>query len=240
MDSILFSKGAISKLEFINQKNNSINDKKSISETSSDYRRKLNVYKNLTNRHDENKNNIHRSIIEIDKQITEYAKEKLDLISDIENKKFNLDYISDELHKLVIISPINGTISNLFNTKQNIDIILKDDPLITLSPLKENYYAKITLPEKDLIYVKKNQMANLKIDAYNYYKYGAVKGEISYISPSDIEGDFYCLVDLKNHNKNIKLKAGYKFKGEIILEEMKMYEYIFKFLFNKIDENVNQ
>ena len=71
------------------------------------------------------------------------------------------------------------------------------------------------------------------MDAYNYYKFGAIKGIISYISPSDIEKKFYCIAKLNNYNKSINLKAGYQFKGEVIIEEMRLYQYIIKKLFNK-------
>jgi multidrug resistance efflux pump len=239
-DSLLFVKGAISRLELEEQKNKSIEDKKEVSDLNSLYKGKRFELKNLSSKNNESKNNLYRNIIEIENQITQYQKEILDLKSDVENKKYNLNHISEEFNRLMVISPINGTISNLFNTRQNSEIILKDDLLITVSPRKENYYAKIILPEKDLTYVKNGQIVNLKIDAYNYYKFGPVKGNIHYVSPSDIDGNFYCLVNLISYNGNIKLKAGYSFKGKIILEEMRLYQYIFKNLFNKLDDGINQ
>jgi hypothetical protein len=86
-----------------------------------------------------------------------------------------------------------------------------------------------------LAYVKKGQDINLKLDAYNYYRYGAVKGKITYVSPSDVNQTFYCLARIDSYNPNIDLKAGYKLKGEIIVEKMVLYQYIMKKLFDKID-----
>lgn len=239
-DSILYSKGAISRLELEEQKNNALDSKKNISEVINNYKKKLSEFENISNRYSENRNSNYRNIIEIENQITQYEKEILDLESAIENNKFNLEHLSEELNRLNIISPITGTVSNLFNTKQKTNIVLKGSLLVTVSPEKENFYAKIILPEKDLIYIKNGQNVNLKVDAYNYYKYGAIKGKISYVSPTNIEDNFYCLVHIHDYNKKIKLKSGYKFKGEVILEEMQLYQYIFKLLFNKIDESVNQ
>ncbi len=239
-DSLLYSKGAISRIEFEKQKNIAIENTKSISEIEASLHKKLNELRNISNRHYEKNNILQRNIIDIENQITLYKKDMLGINSKISSKKYNLDPVTEELNRLFIISPINGTISKLFNTRQELKIIAKGELLVTIAPLFENYYAKITLPEKDIIYVKKGQNVNLKVDAYNYYKYGIISGSVSYVSPSDIEDNFYCLVDIKNYHKKIELKAGYKFKGEIIVEELKLYQYIFKMLFNKLDDSINQ
>jgi multidrug resistance efflux pump len=140
---------------------------------------------------------------------------------------------------MVIISSIDGTISNLFNSRQNIEILAKGELLTIIAPKKEHFYAKVILDEKDLAYVKNGQEINLKLDAYNYYRYGAIKGKITYVSPSDVDKTFYCLATIKKYNPSINLKAGYKLKGEVIIERMQLYQYIIKKLFNKIDSNVN-
>jgi hypothetical protein len=44
---------------------------------------------------------------------------------------------------------------------------------------------------------------------------------------------------MEKYNPNIKLKAGYVLKGEIIIEKMLLYEFIIKKLFNKIDDSIN-
>ena len=131
------------------------------------------------------------------------------------------------------------TISNQFNSKQNLEIINKGDVLTIIAPKKETFYAKITLEEKDLAYVKKGQEINMKLDAYNYYKFGAIKGKITYVSPSDVDKTYYCLATISKYNSNIKLKAGYIMKGEVIVEKMVFFEYIIKKLFNTIDDGIN-
>jgi multidrug resistance efflux pump len=180
-----------------------------------------------------------RGIIDVDNQIQNYQRDIVELEAQIKDGKSNLDYISDELGKLVIVSTINGTISNLFNARQNVEIVAKGDLLTIIAPKKEAFYAKVTLDEKDLAYIKKGQDINLKLDAYNYYRFGAIKGKITYVSPSDVDKSFYCLATIYKYNPNINLKAGYKLKGEVIIEEMKLYQYIGKKLFDKIDNSVN-
>ncbi|GHU79119.1 hypothetical protein FACS1894145_2570 [Bacteroidia bacterium] len=54
-----------------------------------------------------------------------------------------------------------------------------------------------------------------------------------------MDKNFYCIATLNQYNSNIRLKAGYTFKGEIIIDEMKLYQYIIKKLFNKTDNSIN-
>ena len=238
-DSILYAKGAISKYEMSDTKNKNLDNKKGQVDVKSSFSAKNYDFENLSNNYQQTKNNLTRGIIDVDNQIQNFKRDILELQTQIKNSQSNLTYISDELGKLVILSPINGTISNLFNARQNRETMSKDDLLTILAPKVESFYAKVILDEKDLAYVKKGQEINLKLDAYNYYRYGAIKGQITYVSPSDVDKTFYCLANIKKYNPNINLKAGYKLKGEVIIETMQLYQYIMKKLFNKIDNSVN-
>lgn len=238
-DSLLYAKGAISRYEMTDTKNRNLDDKKTQVDNKSTYSVKNYDFQNLSNNYKRSKNDLQRSIIDVDSDLQNYHRELVELETEIKDGKFNLTYIADELKRLVILSTVDGTISNLFNAKQSIEVLTKGELLGILAPKKEAFYAKVILDEKDLAYIKNGQEINLKLDAYNYYRYGAIKGKITYVSPSDVEKTFYCLADIKKYNPNINLKAGYKLKGEVIIERMQLYQYIMKKLFNKIDNNVN-
>ena len=238
-DSLLYSKGAISRYELIDTKNKNLDDRKVQVDINSSYNLKNYDFENLANNYQKTNNDLKRSIIDIDNQIQNYERDILELQAAIKDRNYNLTYIADELDKLTIISPINGTVSNLFNARQNLSIINKGEVLTIIAPKKETFYAKIILDEKDLSYIKKGQEIILKLDAYNYYKYGAIKGKITYVSPSDVDKTFYCLASMGKYNSNIRLKAGYILKGEVIIEKMRLFQYIIKKLFNKIGDGIN-
>lgn len=238
-DSLLYAKGAISRYEMSDTKARNIDDKKLQVEGKSSYSVKNYDFENLANNYKRSKNDLQRSIIDVDNELQNYQRDLVELETEIKDGKYNLSYIADELQKLVIVSTIDGTISNLFNAKQNIELLSKNDLLGIIAPKKEAFYAKVILNEKDLAYIKTGQEINLKLDAYNYYRYGAIKGKISYVSPSDVDKTFYCLANIQKYNPNINLKAGYMLKGEVIIERMQLYQYIAKKLFNKIDSTVN-
>lgn len=236
-DSLLYAKGAISKYELSESKTRNLSDKRSEVDVKTSQNVKSYDYKNLYNNYKRTKNDLRRSIIDVEDEIANYERQIIELENAIKDGKYNMTYMQDELKKLVITSPMNGTVSNLFNSRQNQQILNKGDLLTIIAPSQEAFYAKVTLDEKDLSYVKPGQDINLKLDAYNYYRYGAIKGTVTYVSPSDVNQTFYCLANIKHYNPNIRLKAGYKLKGEIIIEEMQMYQYIMKKLFNKMDKS---
>lgn len=238
-DSLLYAKGAISRYELTETKNKNLDDKKGQIDITSTYEVKNYDFENLSNNYQKTNNDLLRNIIDVENQIHNYQQDIVELETLIKDGKSNLIYITYELGKLLVVSPIDGTISNLFNSRQNQEIVNKGEILTIIAPKKEAFYAKVILDEKDLAYIKKGQEINLKLDAYNYYRFGAVKGKITYVSPSDVDKTFYCLATIKKYNSNINLKAGYKLKGEVIIEKMKLYQYIMKKLFNKIDNNLN-
>lgn len=238
-DSLLYSKGAISRYEMTETKNRNIDDQKGQLDIQSNYDVKNYDFENLSNNYQKTNNDLRRNIIDVENQIQNYQRDIVELQTQIKDGKSNLTYITDELGKLLVLSPIEGTVSNLYNARQNLQIINKGDILTIIAPKKEAFYAKVILAEKDLTYIKKGQEINLKLDAYNYYRFGAIKRIITYVSPSDVDQTFYCLANIKKYNPNINLKAGYKLKGEVIIEKMKLNQYIIKKLFNKIDNNLN-
>ena len=238
-DSLLYTKGAISRYEMTETKNRNLDDQKGQLDIQSNYDVKNYDFENLSNNYQKTNNDLRRNIIDVENQIHNYLQDIVELQTQIKDGKSNLTYISDELGKLLVVSPIEGTVSNLYNARQNLEIINKGDILTIIAPKREAFYAKVILDEKDLAYIRKGQEINLKLDAYNYYRFGAIKGTITYVSPSDVDQTFYCLANIKKYNPNINLKAGYKLKGEVIIEKMKLYQYIIKKLFNKIDSNLN-
>ena len=238
-DSLLYAKGAISKYELTDTKNRNLDDKKTQVDMKSISSIKNYDYENLTNNFNRTKNDLKRNIIEVDNTIEGYKRDIEELQAKIKDGTHTLTYVLDELHKLIVVSPFDGTVSNLYNAQQNIEIISKGELLTIIAPKKEQFYAKVVLDEVDLAYVKNGQEINLKLDAFNYYRYGAIKGKITYVSPSDVNKTFYCLATIYKYNHNIVLKAGFSLKGEVIIERMRLYEYIFKKLFNKMDENIN-
>lgn len=238
-DSFLYANGAISKDEVLESKNKNLGFTKERIDNSALLSEKRYDYASLTGNYDKSKNSINMGIIDAENQIQNLQSDIFSLQSELQNKQYNLNYLADEVRKLFITAPMDGTVLNLYNSKQNVDQLSKGQILAIIAPAKEEFYAKITMAENDLINVKPKQQVNLKVDAYYYYKYGIIKGVVEYVSASDVDKNFYALVKLNSYNKNIRLKAGYTLKGEIVIERMRLISYIMKKLFKTFDDRVN-
>jgi len=238
-DSLLYTQGAISKIEAVQTKERNLMAEKQRIEGNMGIRQRIYDYNNLKNNYEKSRNDLFSEINTLESQIQNLLKDKYELTSTLTNKQTENKYLFDEFTKLIVLAPIDGTISNLYSTKQNVFQLNKGELLAIVAPKKESFFVKVTLPERDLIYVKQDQSVNLKLDAFYYYKFGTIKGNISYLSPSDINKTFSALVQLQGYNPQITLKAGYKVKGDIIIDEMVLVEYIFKKLLNKIDNTLH-
>jgi multidrug efflux pump subunit AcrA (membrane-fusion protein) len=237
-DSLLYTQGAISRIEATQAKERNLVSEKQQIEGAIGMRQRLYDYDNLKNNYEKTTNGLLSEINGLESQMQNLRREKFELLTLLNNKQFENKYLANEIKKLLVIAPINGTVSNLYNSKQTLTQLNKGELLAIVAPTKETFFVKVILPERDLIYVKKSQTVNLKLDAFHYYKFGVLRGTVNYVSPSDINKTFFTLVNLGNYNSQITLKAGYKVKGDIVIEKMILAEYIIKKLFNKFDNNL--
>jgi hypothetical protein len=67
---------------------------------------------------------------------------------------------------------------------------------------------------------------------------GILKGSVSYIPDRKPNEDFFVMIDVAPTDK-FQLKSGYSLKGEIIIERLKIYQFILKKLFKKLDDTAS-
>ncbi len=239
MDSVLYLRKAISKTEWEETRHKKIADMREQLDIQAAFAQKTYDLLHLKTTHQKAMQTLAMELYSIENQMQNYQKEILELQTQLHTKQYQRNYLTNELQKLVIVAPVDGTVSSLYNTHQTNPLLNKGELLAIIAPLKESFYAKITLSEQDLAYVSEGQDVHLKMAAYEYYTYGIVKGKVAYISPSDVNKTFYTLVKITVLNPHIRLKAGYKLKGEVIVEQMKLYQYTFKKLFQKLDKGIH-
>ena len=130
---------------------------------------------------------------------------------------------------------MDGYVSWLFNTRQEESFVSKGTALARITPEEEErFYARLQIPEKDIKDIKPGQDAHLKLNAYNHYQFGVVKAKVSFIN-KDTSDYFYVLTELQGSPQEpIRLKDGFKLKGEVIVGRMKLYRFIMKRLFTKL------
>jgi len=81
------------------------------------------------------------------------------------------------MKKQFVTAQIDGEILNLYNLKFTQNFINKGDILLSIVPKHDKFYAKVTIPQRDMRFIKPGQEAHLKIDAYYFFEKGILKAK---------------------------------------------------------------
>ena len=234
-DLSLLQDGIISKLEYDNDHQIFLKEKERHSELQRRLRQQRNQYAALPNDQSRQVNNQNLSVLsgrydrsQIEKQLIEENIRKIQVTDQLNLHRSNLE-------KCVLTATQDGFISQIYNTKMDANFVEKGTPLLVLSPKEEaQFYAEMSLSQQAIRSVKPGQTTHLKLDAYNYYQYGLLKGEVSFVK-KDTSNNFFVLAELDQPAQHFNLQSGYQIKGEIIIEEVKLYQFILRKLFQNIE-----
>ena len=195
--------------------------------------------KTLENEYQQKANALDIQISDLKATQERLAQQQENVNTKLETQERSIDFIQSELDRQYVVSDIDGVVTSIFNENQNFNFVNKGESLVSVAPNEETFYAKAKVDEQDLKYLKVGQTAHLKLDAYYYYQYGAIKGIVSYIPDrKDKNNEFFVLIELPEDQK-LNLRSGYSVKGEIILDKMRLGRYIIKKLFEKYDNQIS-
>jgi len=234
MDSVLYAQKVISKLDLANSFDNYLNYKNSLVEAELSQHQIQSSSNNLDNDYLKSQNTEELRLIELNERIKELEKERSTSRKELKAATENLSFLGGEIRKQFIISELDGEVMNVYNQKFTQNFVNKGDLLLSVVPKRDKYYAKVVIPQRDIRYVKVGQATHLKVDAFNFFEKGILQGEVSYVPERKPKEDFFVIIDLAP-SPRFQLKAGYSLKGEIIVERLKIYQFISKKLFRKLE-----
>jgi len=234
MDSVLYAQKVISKLDITNSFDNYLNYKNSLVESELAQNQIQSNSNNLDNEYLKTQNTEELRLIELNERIKELEKERSASHKELRAAMENLTFLGGEIRKQFIISGLEGEVMNVYNQKFAQNFVNKGDLLLSVVPKRDKYYAKVVIPQRDIRYVKVGQATHLKVDAFNFFEKGILQGEVSYVPERKPKEDFFVIIDLAP-SPRFQLKAGYSLTGEIIVEKLKIYQFISKKLFRKLE-----
>lgn len=234
-DSLMYQKEVISLVDLNKSRDEYLSIRNQVIESQNLASQLRIQVKTLENEYKQKANALDIQILDLKSTQERLVQQQEDVNTKLETQEKSIDFIQSELDRQYVISDIDGVVTSIFNEQQNFNYINKGESLISVAPKEETFYVRAKVNEKDLKYLKVGQTAHLKLDAYYYYQYGAIKGTVSYIPDrKDKNNEFYVLIDLPEEQK-LNLRSGYSVKGEIILDRMRLGGYIIKKLFEKYD-----
>jgi hemolysin D len=150
---------------------------------------------------------------------------------------------------LKLIAPVDGTVQQL--TVHTVGgVVPAAQPLMLIVPNSAQVEVEAFLENKDVGFVHAGQKAEVKIDAFDYTKYGTITAKVTHVSQDAIQdekkGLIYSTRILLDKNsifvdgKNLPLSAGMSVSVEIKTGTRRVIEYVLSPLMRHQRESLNE
>lgn len=140
-----------------------------------------------------------------------------------------------------LMAPANGIVKNIYFTTVG-GVLRPGETMMELVPTSSDLVVEAKVSPADIAYVQVGQSAKVKLDAYDYSIFGAMNGEISYISPDTLEENtaqgkkayYRALVLIReaefksNNTEDIEIRPGMTANIDIKARERTVFSYLTK------------
>lgn len=188
---------------------------------------------------------IEASISEIENNIQEAkitfqneAKEELNEVTAEKLRvKENTEALSDQVHRTIVRSPINGVIQKLYvNTVGG--VIQPGEDLVEIVPTDDILWLEVKIKPSDIAFIYPGQKAVVKVSAYDFAIYGSLEGEVVHISADttkDEKDNVFYTIHIKTKKnylgsaeKPLKIIPGMTVNVDIMTGKKTVMDYILK------------
>jgi adhesin transport system membrane fusion protein len=175
----------------------------------------------------------------------ERAQEYSDTLKELATLKQNLKGSQDQLNRTVLTSPMRGIVNNLSVTTIG-GVVRPGEEILEIIPLDEELFVEARVAPEDIANIRHGQAATIKLTAYDFTIYGALQGEVDFISADtfkddrarDPDGDPHYKVTLKVDMANltprqarIEIRPGMQAQVELHTGEKTVLQYLLKPLY---------
>ncbi|MBE9590625.1 HlyD family type I secretion periplasmic adaptor subunit [Moraxella sp. K127] len=112
---------------------------------------------------------------------TELTKAQEELESESEQLRDRTQVLEEKR----LFAPVDGKVNNIAVTTIG-GVVRSGDTIMQLLPTSSDLVVEAKVQPVDIAYVKEGQTASVKLDAYDYSIFGAMNGEVIYISPDTL------------------------------------------------------
>ena len=161
------------------------------------------------------------------------------------------DALRTEEHSklLKLTSPVDGTVQQL--TVHTLGgVVPAAQPLMLIVPEENQIEVEAMLENKDVGFVEESQIAAVKIDAFEYTKYGTIPGRVVHVSRDAIKDEkrgllYSVIIALDKSSISVKgqempLSAGMSVKVDIKTGTRRVIEYVLSPLIQHAKESLNE
>ncbi|SCA54904.1 Multidrug resistance efflux pump membrane-fusion protein (fragment) [Candidatus Terasakiella magnetica] len=177
----------------------------------------------------------------IKEEITAFQSEAIEELGTVEQsiaQTFELlSKATDQGIRALIKSPIDGVVKNMtYNTVGN--VVSAGEPIMEIVPIGENLVIEARLNPIDRGYVEESQDATVKINTYDFVRYGGLEGKVIHVAPDSTtspEGETYFRVIVQTDKTYLgameglyEITPGMEATVDIHTGEKSVMEYLIK------------
>lgn len=174
----------------------------------------------------------------------ERAQEYSDTLKEMQLLQQNLKSSRDQLNRTVLSSPMRGIVNKL-NVTTIGGVVRPGEEIAQIIPLDEELFVEAHVRPKDIAGVRPGQAATIKLSAYDYTVFGALSGEVRFISADTFKDEragsdapphykVTLAVDmsvLSDRQRSIELRPGMLAEVELHTGEKTILSYLLKPLY---------
>ena len=179
------------------------------------------------------------------KEVTELSHEIASLgasLAEIRNKRVQI-----EKQKQYLKSPIEGYVNKILVHTEG-GVVQPAEKIMTIVPKDATKVIKAQVLNQDVGFVEKGMPVSIKIDTYNFQKYGILDGVVTVVSPNSIEDEklgpiYEVYIEPKNttllvEGKEQTIKYGMSTTNEIKIGKRRIIEFFIYPLIKYMDESI--
>lgn len=185
---------------------------------------------------------------EID-MLLEFSEKRTDVQTELISIKAKLRSSSSDVNNNVIKAPIDGVIQSIPTTSSG-GVISPGGMVAIIVPTTKEGLIETRLSPKDIGFVNVGDKARIKVDAFDYSRYGVLDGIVTNISPTtdtDEKNGVYYKVKISikkpyfmDESFGFRLIPGMTVEADIVTGEKTIFEYIWKPVFVNISSAFNE
>lgn len=163
-------------------------------------------------------------------------------LSEIRNKRLQI-----EKQKQIIKSPIDGYVNTIFVHTIG-GVVQPAEKIMTIVPKDATKQIKAKVLNQDVGFVEAGMPVSIKVDTYNFQKYGILDGIVTVVSPNSIEDEnmgpvYEVFIEPKNttllvEGKEQTIKYGMSTTNEIKIGKRRIIEFFIYPLIKYMDESI--
>ena len=150
----------------------------------------------------------------------------------------------DKVDRLVVRAPIKGRVQGLLQRSPG-EVVPPGESILRIVPVGDDLVAEVRVKPEDVADVRLGDRADVKVSAFDYTRYGKLRGEVESISPTTFEGEdkeyyYKALIrlDPKRSTKFTpysRLQPGMVVEADIISGSKSLLRYMLKPVFRGFD-----